>query len=499
MELYSEAEQSYQAYLAISSNPKGISIAARGKAWSLWFQERYAESAVAFETAARAALTLDEQLETRLKAGDSYWMEKKYEQALSAYNAAAVADPKNKLAPQAAFQAALCLNLLNREDVALPHFKQIIKRYPFDEFADKSRLEIGRIYVRQGEWEKAMETYKFIDRSDAKDQLKADALTRMAIIYYKTADYEEAYKLFNTIRAKFPESKEAVQAFFMRGFCLLHLGKPDEALKICHEFLEKYPESEWITEVMFWAGKYYYNEAKYKDAELSFASIADLYPNHEITPHALYWAGRSATAQDQFTKALEYYSTLAKDHPNSPRLAEARFAQGEVLSELGEFSRAILAFDEVIKNYPTSIWSDLARGRKGDCNFALGADNPIRYKEAKAAYQMLLQSATAPADAKLQAMYKIGRCDEKMDKITDALSKYMEVIYAYLNGEFDKSQSNTLWFTRAAFSAGAIKEEAEDWREAVNIYNRIIEANVPAADEARKRVESIQQKHFYLF
>ncbi|MFC1468212.1 tetratricopeptide repeat protein, partial [Verrucomicrobiota bacterium] len=357
----------------------------------------------------------------------------------------------------------------------------------------------GRIYDRQAQWQKALDTYSEIEKATSENELKALAMNRSAIIYYRLNQYKKAHALFDAVVARYPESKDAEQAYYMRGFCLLHLGDSIQALETCRKFIETYPESKWATDVTFWAGEYHYNHADYKQAEASFASIAERYPEHTMAPHALYWAGRSATAQEQFTKAMEYYSALAKNYPESGRLEEARFAQGEVLSELGDFTRAILAFDEVIKNYPESYLSDLAWGRKGDCHFTLGAEETARYKEALAAYQVLLQSAGASRALRLQAQYKIGRCEEKLGHTTEALSHYTSLMYSYLNGEIEAAPENILWFTRAAFGAGALKEESEEWREAVNIYERVLEAKVPAADEARKRIDSIKQKYFYLF
>jgi TolA-binding protein len=496
---YAEAEKSFQAYLAVADEPAGKAEAESGKAWSLWFQKRYAEAATTFEKAARLATDTHTKIETRLKAGDCFYIEEKYDQALSAYNAAAVTDPQHPLAPQASFLAGLSLVQLDQIDVALPHFQMLQKLYPDSPYAQQAAVEEGRIYDRQAKWDQALAIYAAVREKTSDSELKARAMLRSAMIHYRLNQFELANALFEEILNLFPESQRAEQAFYMRGFCLLQLDKPTQALAICREFIEKYPKSQWATDVTFWAGEYHYNHADYKKAEESFASIAAGYPDHAMADDALYWAGRSASAQEQFTTALEYYSALIKTYPSSPRLKEARFAQGEVLSELGDFTRAILAFDEVIKNYPGSPLADLAWGRKGDCHFTLGANEPDRYKEARAAYQILLQSAGSSPALRLQAQYKIGRCEEKMKRPTEAVSHYTALIYSYLNHEAEPTPENILWFTRAAFSAGTVKEETEQWREAVNIYQRVIEAKIPAADEAQNRIDAIKKKYFYLF
>ena len=56
-----------------------------------------------------------------------------------------------------------------------------------------------------------------------------------------------------------------------------------------------------------------------------------------------------------------------------------------------------------------------------------------------------------------------------------------------------------MWFTRSAFGAAALKEREKAWREAVQVYGRVIEAKVPAKDEAAKRIEKLKQDNWLLF
>ena len=118
-----------------------------------------------------------------------------------------------------------------------------------------------------------------------------------------------------------------------------------------------------------------------------FTTLAERYPNGPLADDALFWAGRAAAEKRDYLRAIEHYNELAKKYTNSPKLAETRFAQGDALSELGRFAGAILHFEEIIKKFPNSYLVDPAWGRKGDCQFTLGKDDPARYQEAIASYQ----------------------------------------------------------------------------------------------------------------
>ena len=117
----------------------------------------------------------------------------------------------------------------------------------------------------------------------------------------------------------------------------------------------------------------------------------------------------------------------------SARLVYVRFSQGDVFSELGEYARAILAYEEVIENYPQHVLSDAALGRIGDCQFALASEQPERYTEAKNAYLTLKDRMSASPELRLESLYKLGRCEEKMGFATEAFVQYMQGVYHYIN------------------------------------------------------------------
>lgn len=199
--------------------------------------------------------------------------------------------------------------------------------------------------------------------------------------------------------------------------------------------------------------------------------------------------------QDNFLDAFTLFSRLAGDTPDSELLLQARFAQGEALTELGEFSRAILAYEEIIKTESDSLTADRARGRLADCLFTLGADEPARFTEALEMYQALSQRTGIPYELRLQALCKAARCADKTGNTDTALKHYTEAVYSAGEQTASLSPTAVLWFTRAALEAAELLERQQKPREATHLYDRIIQAEVPAADEAQKRIRRIRKQH----
>jgi hypothetical protein len=116
---------------------------------------------------------------------------------------------------------------------------------------------------------------------------------------------------------------------------------------------------------------------------------------------------------------------------------------------------------------------------------------------------VVVGSSAARPDLVIQAKYKIGRCFEKLGRVSDALEQYyINVMLPYLQDREKGvwySEGAKLWFTRSAFKAADILEAKKDWGGAVKVLERVISADVPEVMEARERVRRIKSEHRWDF
>lgn len=493
---YPQAEKAFQAYLDVTAGPDEQARALTGKGWSLWEQTRYEEAAADFENAAAKHADPEAGVRAWLKAGDARLAAGQYSRARDHFQLVSDRYPRHDEAPRARYQSGAAALLAGQVEEARLRFASVEADFPESPFAPQAALQLGELLKIQQEWSQALDEYHRIEEKYAAEAaVQASALHQQGLILYRLGRWDEALEKFRTVGDRHPGAPEAPQAFYMRGFCRYLQGDIETALQICRTFIESYPDSVWTPDVLFWLSEHGYNHGDYTGARETFLDIVNRFPQHELADDALFWAGSAFMKQAGFLDAFGAFSRLAKDYPASPLLLRARFAQGEALTELGEFSRAILAYEEVIKAAPDEPLADRARGRLADCLFTLGAADPGRYAEAIAAYQALLKRPAISASLRLQVLYKIGRCEDKTGQKDKAFARYMETVYTGIGGELPLSPDAVTWFTRAAFEAAAVQEQQQRWPEAVNIYERIIEAGVPARDEARQRIEKIEKEH----
>jgi TolA-binding protein len=441
---YAEADEAFQIYLDVAGDASGLAQAHFGKGLALWAAkpERFAEAASAFDKAVKGFSRPSKKAEALFKAGDAYYSAGKFEEAEKRYRTFVVDFPGSDNLPNAFYQLGLSLAKNGRRTEALSAFEILETDYAATPFAEKAALRSADVMRAGGQWDDALDKYTQIGQTYTNRSVVALSLHQRGLVLYQLGRFPDAQSAFEAVIANHPGSEYAQQATYMRGFCLYFQGQADEAVKTCQTFIRNYPDSEWMPEVVFWLAEQYYNLGNYREAEPLFMQIADNFKGHPLSSRALYWAGRSAAAQANYVIAIERYSEVAKTYPESDILPQTRFAQGDALSELGEFARAILAFEEIIKNYPESYFVNAAWGRKGDCHFSLASDNPSRYAEAMAAYQVILDRTLSPLTLKLMAEYKIGRCLEKTNVPDKAFSRYMNVVYTFINENAEHSSYN---------------------------------------------------------
>jgi tetratricopeptide (TPR) repeat protein len=81
--------------------------------------------------------------------------------------------------------------------------------------------------------------------------------------------------------------------------------------------------------------------------------------------------------------------------------------------------------------------------------------------------------------------FRIAEVLETEGNLQEAIEEYLKVTYLY-------SENNTL-AVRALLRVAAIYEGKENFREAVNIYKRIISMNAEEAKYAQERIDWIKQ------
>ncbi len=503
--MHERAVEEFQNYLEAFAEPTGQVSALWAKGWSLWELARTSEAATVFEKA--YGLTEDPELRARalFKMADAYLADAQYQNATSNYVLFAQSFPDHELLPQAYAQQAEAMARGGDAEGAHALLQKLTEENPDSEMAREAMRRQALLHEHASKWEEAVKEYTRIIETYPESETALEAQHRRGIMRYRLGQFQAALADFKPVSIAGGEATRAEEAFYMQGWSLYMMGQSDEALAVCQSFIQNYPDSPLAPRVLFWLGEYHWNRGEFAEAETQFLAYAERAPQGELVDKALFWAGRSAARQSSYARAMDHAAQLVREQPESPLMVEVRLFQGDVLTEQARFSAAILAFEEIIENWPSSYLVDRAWGRKGDCQFTLGTEGTngvpqqARFQEALTSYRTVYESTTASADLKLQALYKTGRCLEKMGREDEAFEAYMKVVYEYVANWSSGDALGSLWFTRAAFSAAGMMEAQSKWDEALKIYKRVADAGLPASKEARKRMQKLRLEHWVIF
>ena len=132
----------------------------------------------------------------------------------------------------------------------------------------------------------------------------------------------------------------------------------------------------------------------------------------------------------------------------------------------------------------------------------MGADNPVRYQAALDAYQAVRFGGDLPISGRIVLAFKIARALEKLKRIDEAVDQYYtQVVLAYREGRLRNERLNDE--ARAAFSRAGLRladefESRGKDRQAMNVLALLADSDVPAAEEARKRMSRISNSGRFL-
>ena len=311
--------------------------------------------------------------------------------------------------------------------------------------------------------------------------------------FFKEFRFEEAEKMYLEVASV--DATLATSMKYRRALCFYARGLDAEAEKLMRELAAAEKPSPLA---IMWLGKYLYNRRNLDEAAKFFTMYASI-PNVNNPEEALLWASRSSFGRGDYETSVKLITKIVSQEPAPSFLSTAYLLQADALFELARFAEAILVLERVI-SYDKSTPEEKTKAelKKADALFAMGADNPERYRSALEAYGALKKAEAADPSMKLVVSYKIARTLDKLGRHEEAIERYYtEVLLEYRRNRADGLKMTgeaQAVFSRAAFRLADEYESRGKNYQAVHILELVSGSDVPASSEAKKRIEYINAK-----
>ena len=443
--------------------------------------------------------------EAFLSLADTALSAKRWKAAFDAYQEAV------EIWPDAAKSFAVqegrgwALRNLGRREEAMEAFRRAGELASDDESKARAAVVVGDLLQEAGQAERAMACYRKVLGDFPKTQTAA-RLEKIVSVreleakgrsLYRNFKFAEANSVFGEV-AKADAARQPTMAFYS-VLCLYGQGRDEDACAQARKLAADCPDAVVRSKAVLWLAKFLYNRREWKESIRLFAAYADDRTDTESAAEALLWAARAAFSDNDLSGAIQLSARIADRYPETRARSGALLVQGEALIEQARFDEAVLVFERVAVATGASAAERVRAQRlKADALYALGADNPSRYVAALEAYRAIRFGGQFSASEQIVISFKIARTLEKLKRMDEAVDAYYtQVVLAYRENRLANvrlTEEARAAFSRAAFRLADEYESRGRDRQAVSVLNLVVYSDVPAAEEAAKRVGRIKNK-----
>jgi len=475
---YTEAIEVYKEALA-KSWPESIPREIIDKlhyslAWSFLKQGEFKDAIKGFQKIVKTSNDKIVKVSALCQIGDTYQDSGDYNKAQETYDAILKDYPDSFYSDYVQYQLGLTLLKVSNYDGAIMSFLTLKRNFPESKLLDDASYALGLAYFQRQDYNASRETFEKFQEEFKDSNLKPQALYLLGTSLYNLGKFAEAIEVFKNIIRTYGQDTELTQKVeYEIADCYDQMGDEKEAMARFKMLRSKYPDSSLTAEVMWWLGGYYYRHNDLELARRYFSSLIQDFPKSNLVADAYYALASSYEEESKHEEALENFKKV-RELGKSDLIGQAAIAMADIYLKQGNSDLALNTYKNTVTEYPGL--AHLIYPKMADLFYKTN-----NYSEAIDFYRRSLE--VVPAREMAGVQMKIAEVLEAAGKSEEAIEEYLKVTYLY-------SEDNNLT-VKALLRVAQIYETRENFKEAVNIYRRIIAMNVEETKYARERIDWI--------
>ena len=391
-------------------------------------------------------------------------------------------------------------------------YNSILKDYRDLPGADYAQYQLGVVALKRSDLTGVISNLADFSKKYPASELIDDAVYTLGLAYFQEKDYDNSLKVLSSFKELTPDNLLQGQVSYLSASSLMNLGKFNEAVLEFKKLINRYSQDkELVQKAEYQVADCYYRMNNEPEAVARFKMLRSKYPDSNFAPEVIWWLGEYYYRQNDLVLARRYFSSLINDYPKSSLIGEAYYILGSTYLDEGKFAFAQGNFEQALRaSGPQSrqlivlalidsfIRQDKYSQAGAYCRELAdkypdlsGVIYPklaeIYYKnndytQAVEYYQKSLKIIPPAQGADIQ--FKLAESFEAAGNFEVAAEEYQKV--ARVGSPFD---ALTL---RALLRVAKIYEDKEDFKKALGVYNKIIQADTLESDFARERVDWIK-------
>ena len=210
----------------------------------------------------------------------------------------------------------------------------------------RAKLDLGDLYLLQGERWEATLLYSQVDKDFPEEDLGEEARFRNARLSYFVGDFEWAQEQFDILKASTSKliSNDAIDrsVFIMDNLGLDSTAHP----------MQMYAESEYL---IF--------QRRYEPAFEKLKILLNLYPEHGLEDDIMYLKATTYEELDNIPAALDLYASILEKHADDIRADNALFNMASIYDKMGDLEKSMELYERLFIDYNSSTFAVDARKR----------------------------------------------------------------------------------------------------------------------------------------
>lgn len=454
----------------------------------------------------------DEQLKSvsLYNKGEALFQASEFDQAAQAFGAILTDYPEQNITGDALANLILSFYNLKKYQEAIDIFNQHSQKIPQ---AGKYFNAYYIVAVSYAQLEKYKESLNSLDKAlslaELTEEDKNKAVLKKSEVMAKSNDFQKAVGLIDDLLNNAQNKQD--QALFVKAEAIYGLGKYDDAYNLYKQVAENFKDSSVFDSALFGMAHALNAAGKDKEAMEAFWNYFNQGKNDEYKQEALYNEIILAKKLDLVDRAIERgekFLAVYKDQ-DTQRLKNVMFSLGTLYPKTQNYEKAIDIFKQYAQKYTQSEQLNEAYFLIGyNLQLAGKLDEALEYydkispqgQEDKIHYSAMKNKGliyiNKGEDAKAAQVFEqiIERADNDLDINTYLwLAKQLQAqlqhdkVLGVLEKAVKKDSGGGFKDAIAYFKGEALRVK-QDFKEAANQYNVVIDLSPPSVYKAAARI-----------
>lgn len=236
-----------------------------------------------------------------------------------------------------------------------------------DGLTASDHLAIGRVYMRHGNYERAVDGIEaWLERARPGAREAERARLELAHALFNGRDYAAAERQFLRIVENASSSAVAAEALFFAGRSQYRDGRTTLGEQTFERVADRYPAQPATARALYMRADLAQDEGNTEEARTGFQRATRTGVGVEEVGFAFMRLGGIYVQQEKWTQAAEVFESYRKRWPEGRRWGQATWWAGVAHERLGRDSAALARFRELRRVEPISYYGGLAAERLGE-------------------------------------------------------------------------------------------------------------------------------------